>query len=171
MNFNSCPYQAGAFAFSPNPDPPPILSNNPAELRISAFKQLTAYPNYGNPSRNADILYTGNRGTWTIDIPAYLLTPGRVRGQLIIRAVLDDNISVPVNLYSATITVNDSIVHTGRLPLEHGTPVGGIFTNWRDLTFSVPLRRAARVTIVNTSTTGASEWIGLDWMELRLFAG
>ncbi len=150
-------------------DPPPVLSNNPATTSIVLFKQLTGYPNYGNPSRNADILYTGNQGTWTFDSPAFLIVPGNQRAQLIIRAVLDDHSSVPVNRYSARITINGTVVHNGPVPLQHGVPPGGMFDNWRDLTFNVPnLRRNNRVTIVNTSTAGQGDWMAFDWMELRL---
>ncbi len=150
-------------------DPPPLLSNNPATATIVLFKELTAYPNYGNPSRNADILYTGTRGTWTFESPAFLFVPGNLRAQLRISAVLDDHTNVPVNRYSARITINGTVVHNGRVPLVHGMPVGGIFNNWRDLTFNVPnLRRVNRVTIENTSNTNPDDWIGLDWMELRL---
>lgn len=150
-------------------DPPPILSNNPVSTTVVLFKELTAYPNYGNPSRNADILYTGNRGSWTFETPAFLFVPGNLRIQIIIRAVLDDHASVPVNRYSARITINGNIVQEGRLALEHGTPAGGIFTNWRNLPFNVTTpRRITRVTIENTSTAGTDDWIAFDWMELRL---
>ncbi|MCR4434859.1 MAG: hypothetical protein QHH06_04920 [Clostridiales bacterium] len=149
-------------------DPPPVLSNNPATATISLFKELTAYPNYGNPSGNADILYTGTRGAWTFQLPAFLSVPGNLRGQIVIRAVLDDHTSVPVNRYSARITVNGVTVHNGPVPLEHGAPAGGRFTNWRSLTFNMPdIRRLNRVVIVNTSTAGTGDWIGFDWMEMR----
>jgi hypothetical protein len=149
-------------------DPPPLLSDNPVTATIVLFKELTAYPNYGNPSRNADILYTGNRGSWTFESPAFLFVPGNLRAQIRIRAVLDDHANVPVNRYSARITINNNVVHDGRLPLEHGVPAGGIFTNWRDLPFNVTnLRRSTRVTIENTSNVSANDWIAFDWMELR----
>lgn len=158
----------GPATLSPD-DPPPILSNNPAVTTIVSFKELTAYPNYGNPSRNADILYKGNRGSWTFQLPAFLLVPGNLRAQAVIRSVLDDHSSVPVNRYSARITINGNVVHDGRLNLEHGTPAGGIFTNWRDLNFNIPnLRRTNRITIENTSTGDANDWIAFDWMEIRL---
>jgi len=129
---------------------------------------MTAYPNYGNPSRNADILYTGNTGTWMFEAPAFILVPGRQRAQLVIRAVLDDH-TTPVSRYSARITINGDVVHNGRVPLEHGTPAGGMFTNWRDLTFNVNNpRRSNRITIVNTSSANPDDWIGIDWMEMRL---
>ena len=147
-------------------DPPPLLSNNPVTAAIILFKELTAYPNYGNPSRNADILYTGNRGSWTFESPAFLFVPGNQRAQIIIRAVLDDHVNVPVNRYSARITINGNVVHNGRLSLEHGVPAGGIFTNWRELPFNIANLR--RVTIENTSTAGTDDWIAFDWMELRL---
>lgn len=150
-------------------DPPPLLSNNPVTASIVLFKELTAYSNYGNPSRNADILYTGNRGTWTFESPAFLFVPGNLRAQIRIRAVLDDHSNVPVNRYSARVTINGAVVHNGRVPLMHGIPAGGIFTNWSDLTFNIPnLRRVTRVTIENTSNAGVDDWIGFDWMELRL---
>jgi hypothetical protein len=150
-------------------DPPPLLSDNPVATNVVLVKQMTAYPNYGNPSRNADILYTGNTGSWTFEAPAFIFVPGRQRAQLTIRAVLDDHVNVPTNLYSARITINGDVVHNGRVPLDHGTPVGGIFSNWRDLTFSINNpRRVNRITIVNTSTAGPNDWIGFDWMEIRL---
>ena len=150
-------------------DPPPQLSNNPVTASVTLFKELTAYPNYGNPSRNADILYTGNRGSWTFQSPAFLAVPGNQRGQVIIRAVLDDHANVPINRYSARITINGTVVHDGRLVLEHGTPAGGMFTNWRDLPFNiVNTRRTNRITIENTSSAGAGDWIAFDWMEIRL---
>ncbi len=149
--------------------PQPQLSNNPVTANITLFKELTAYPNYGNPSRNADILYTGNRGTWTFDSPAFLLIPGNQRARIVIRAVLDDHVNVPVNRYSARITINGTVVHNGRVQLPHGSPAGGMFTNWRELSFNIPnLRRNNRVVIENTSSTGPNDWIGLDWMEIRL---
>lgn len=147
----------------------PILSNRPEVIRITAFKELVGYPNYGNPSGNADILYTGNTGRWTFTIPPILFVPGNLNAQLVIRAVLDDHSAVPERNYSATISINGSIVHRGRLPLQHGRPAGQKFTNWSELTFNVPrLLRNNTVQIVNTSNTGESDWIGLDWMELRL---
>jgi len=152
-----------------NLDPPPILSNNPVETRILSIKPLTAYPNYGNPSGDADMLYTGNQGTWKMDLPPFIVGQEGLRGQLVISAVLDDHSSIPVDLYSATIVFNGNVVHNGRLPLEHGSPFGSMFDNWRELTFTVPLRRNNVVTIINTSSAGLDDWIALDWMELRLF--
>jgi hypothetical protein len=113
-------------------------------------------------------LYTGNSGTWTFQAPPFLVVPGNLRTQIIIRAVLDDHQNVPVNSYSARITINGTVVHTGRLQLEHGRPAGQQFINWRNLTFNVPnLRRNNRVVIENTSNAGRDDWIAFDWMELR----
>mgnify|MGYP000562440890 CR=1 FL=1 len=151
-------------------DPPPILSNNPPVTSVTLFKELTGYPNYGNPSRNADILYTGNRGVWTFQLPvAFAALETNFRAQILVRGVLDDHYDVPENRYSATITVNNDRVHTGRVPLNHGRPFGAMFTNWRTLTFDIrDLRRNNRIVIVNTSNTGPNDFIALDWMELRL---
>lgn len=149
----------------------PILSNNPVRTTLTLFKELTAYQNYGNPSGNADILYKGNRGEWTFEIPQFFFVPGLLNAQLYIQAVLDDKTPpTPRGQYSATISINDRVVHRGSLPLEHGRPFGQRFTNWSTLRFDVPnLRRVNRVTITNTSTGAENDWIGLDWMELRLF--
>lgn len=150
-------------------DPPPVLSNNPTAATILLFKELSGFPNYGNPSRNADILYTGNRGTWTFESPAFLFVPGNLRAQLTIRAVLDDHANIPANRYAARILINGVAVFSGRLALEHGFPVGGMFTNWRDLTFNVPsIRRVNQITVQNISTAGPSDWIAFDWMQMRL---
>lgn len=150
-------------------DPPPILTNNPPQTSIVLHKELSGYSNYGNPSGNADILYTGNRGVWTFQIPAFLFVPGNLSAQMVISAVLDDHQNVPVRDYSATIVINGATVHTGRLPLEHGTPAGQQFRNWRNLTFDISqLRRTNRVVITNTSQTGPNDWIGFDWIELRM---
>lgn len=150
-------------------DPPPVLSDNPPVANVSLFKELTGYPNYGNPSGNADILYTGNRGTWSFDVPVPTFITGANRYQLLISAVLDDHRNVPTNLYSARITFNGTVIHDGPVPLQHGFPEGGRFNNWRTLTFNVRnIRRNNRIVIVNTSRAGVNDWIGLDWMELRL---
>jgi hypothetical protein len=150
-------------------DPPPVLSDNPATVNIVLFKELTGYPNYGNPSGNADILYTGNRGVWNFQLPAFLFVPGNLRAQIVLQGVLDDHYDVPVERYSARITINGTVVHTGRLPLVHGRPSGQRFENWRPLTFNVPHpRRSNRVVIENTSNAGPNDWIAFDWMELRL---
>lgn len=180
-NFNQetyIPYYEDMYMFYPYSEYPstppsasvlqPILSNQPEVVRITAFKELTGYPNYGNPSGNADILYTGNTGRWTFAIQPFLFVPGNLRAQLVIRAVLDDHSAVPENRYSATISVNGTVVHRGRLPLQHGRPAGQRFTNWGELTFNIPrLQRSNNVQITNTSNTGESDWIGLDWMEIR----
>lgn len=147
----------------------PVLSDNPPVITLTLFKELTGYPNYGNPSGNADILYTGDRGAWTFNLPALFFVPVNFRAQIVIRGVLDDHYDVPENRYSARIAVNSVTVHTGHVPFVHGRPANARFTNWRELVLNVPsLRRNNRVVIVNTSNTGPNDWIGLDWMELRL---
>ncbi|SDK99625.1 hypothetical protein [Natronincola ferrireducens] len=148
----------------------PILTDNPSISTLVLFKELSGFPNYGNPSGNADILYRGNRGEWTFEVPAFFFIPGLLRAQLYIRAVLDDRAATPVAQYSATITINGRVVHRGPVPLEHGRPFGQPFVNWRTLIFDVPdIRRVNRIVITNTSTGLPDDWIGLDWMEMRFF--
>lgn len=144
----------------------PIITNNPATFTL--FKELSGFPNYGNPSRNADILYTGNRGEWTFELPRFFFTLGHLRAQLYIRAVLDDRASTPVGKYSADIDINNRVVHRGPVPLEHGKPFGKPFDNWKTLAFDVPdVKRINRIIIKNTSNGLQDDWIGLDWMEMR----
>jgi len=153
----------------PAGDPPPILSNNPPVISTVLFKELTGYPNYGNPSRNADILYTGNMGTWTFQMPSFQMPAFNRPAQVIIRAVLDDHNNVPVNRYSARISINDRVVHNGPVSLDHGIPKGSMFTNWTPLTFTVNnIGRMNRIAIENTSRTGPDDWMAFDWIEIRI---
>lgn len=150
-------------------NPPPVLSDNRPVTRLTLFKELTGFPNYGNPSGNADILYTGTRGVWTFQIPASLLLFGLRGAQLVIRGVLDDHYDIAESRYAARITINNITVFNGRVPFVHGRPSGGIFNNWRELVLNIPnLRRNNRVEIVNTSDANPDDWIAFDWMELRI---
>lgn len=155
-------------------DPPPILSNNPPTTAIVLRKELTGYPNYGNPSGNADILYTGNQGTWTFNLPAFLSAAvGRFRRvELVIRGALDDHYNVPANRYSMTVNIDGSIQRFTDLPFVHGRPAGQRFNNWNQLIIPIPaanVRRNNRVTIRNTSNTGENDFIAFDWMEMRFY--
>ncbi len=151
-------------------DPPPVLSDNPPVPGTFFLKELTGYPNYGMPSGNADILYTGNQGTWNFRLPSWLPSPQNLTGQLRIHAVLDDHANVPVNRYAMRIYINGALARRGPVALQHGTPSGGRFVNWRLMTYPVSnLRVNNRILIINDSTAGPNDWIGLDWMELRLF--
>lgn len=151
-------------------DPPPIITNPIPVPGTFLLKELTGYSNYGMPSGNADILYTGNRGAWTFRLPSWLPRPQNLTGQLLLTAVLDDHANVPVTDYSMTIAINGTVVRQGAIALEHGTPAGGRFVNWRVLTYPIAnLRANNRIVITNTSTAGPNDWIGIDWMELRLF--
>lgn len=105
---------------------------------------------------------------WTFEVPPFFFIPGLLSAQLYIRAVLDDRVATPVPRYSATISINDRVVHRGPVPLEHGRPFGQPFVNWRTLVFDVrDIRRINRIVITNTSTGLPDDWIGLDWMEMR----
>ncbi|MCR6544427.1 hypothetical protein [Dehalobacterium formicoaceticum] len=152
--------------------PQPILSNqNPSRVLVFR-KELTGYPNYGNPSGNADILYTGTQGTWTFNMPPLMavLLNNTQRIELVIRGALDDHYNVAENRYSATVTFNGQRQNVGQLPFVHGRPAGQQFTNWNELVLNINPRLARlnnRVVIRNTSNVGANDWIALDWMELR----
>lgn len=153
-----------------NPDdPPPVLSNGPVQTTITLTKELTGYPNYGNPSRNADILYTGNTGNWTFNLPTVIGGVGNIRGQLVIRGVLDDHYNVNENLYSMTVGFNGIQVFSGRPPFVHGRPTGTTFDNWNPLVINISnFRRNNRISITNTSRAGVNDWIAIDWIEIRI---
>jgi hypothetical protein len=152
--------------------PQPILSNQTPSRVLVLRKELTGYPNYGNPSGNADILYTGTQGTWTFNLPPLLaLVLNNARSvELVIRGALDDHYNVPENRYSMTVNFNNNRQNFNQLPFVHGRPSGQRFTNWNELTVNIPPRAAGinnRVTIRNTSNAGENDWIAFDWMELR----
>jgi hypothetical protein len=149
--------------------PQPIVTNPTPTTSIILRKELTGYPNYGNPSRNADILYTGTEATYTFNIPPFLFIPGQLNAFLIFRGVLDDHYNVSENLYTASINVNGREAFSGRVPFVHGRPAGTVFENWNNLRVNVTnFRRNNTIRIRNTSRAGSSDWIGLDWIEMRL---
>lgn len=147
----------------------PYLSNNPIERKIVLFKELTAYPNYGNPSGNVDILYTGNQGQWRMDLPAQATISNTMSSNLTLqlRIILDDHLEVPEKYYSTSISFNKNILFDGVLRASHGTPRGGRFTNWRLLKLNIDnLRKNNIIEIRNTSRTGPMDWIAIDWMQI-----
>ncbi len=152
----------------------PILTNPNPSTALILRKELSGYPNYGNPSRNADILYTGTQGVWTFQLPTFLspvLNRFR-RIELVIRGALDDHYNVNRNLYRMTVNINGFRQNYNPVPFVHGRPAGQMFNNWQDLTINIPrgnVRRDNRVTIRNTSNAGESDFIAFDWMEMRFF--
>jgi hypothetical protein len=150
---------------------PPLLSNNPCKRNLILYKNLSAYPNYGNPSGNADILYTGNNGIWTFSMPKYFLMESPIKAKLTISMCLDDHSDSPIKKYSAKINFNGTNLHSGPIPnIEHGKPKGSKFTNWLELTFEITnLRHISQLKIINTSKTNPSDWIGIDWLKLETF--
>ncbi len=152
--------------------PQPILSNPTPSRVLVLRKELSGYPNYGNPSGSADILYTGTQGTWNFNLPplmALFLNNAR-RVELVISGVLDDHYNVAENRYSMTVTFNGDRQNFNKLPFVHGRPSGQKFTNWNELTINYSSRSARlnnRVTIRNTSNAGDNDWIAIDWIELR----
>ena len=148
--------------------PASLLSEGRNETEIVLFKQLAGSTRYGSPASGADVLYTGTRGEWLFELPPFLLFSRGFEAKLIIRAALDDHMRVPLERYRARISVNGTPVHDGRLFLEHGAPCGGPFLNWRDMTFSFPLRARVRVAVENTSEASERDWLAINSMELRL---
>lgn len=153
----------------------PKLTNPAPSTALILRKELSGYPNYGNPSGNADILYTGNQGVWTFPLGAFLSPAfNRFRRiELVVRGALDDHYNVNENRYSMTVNVNGFRQNYNPTPFVHGRPAGQRFDNWKELVINIPrnnVTRNNRVTIRNTSSNlGESDFIAFDWMEMRFY--
>jgi hypothetical protein len=173
-----CPYSAGYCSvfndyqpvFNTMQNSKPYLSDNLINKSILFFKELSGYPMYGNPSGNADILYTGNKGKWTFNFSNLNNIFSKHQSVILqIQMALDDHYTVPENIYSAIISINGKIVHTGYLPLHHGIPRGENFNNWKILSFEISeFKKEFSIEITNTSKAGIHDWICIDWMQLVL---
>lgn len=145
-------------------DPPATISQDGTTLIL--HKELSGYGNYGVTDTAADVLYSGETGTWTFSSTG--LPPGTAF-QFVISGVLDDHDYVPLIDYSMTVEVNGILVFSGSppsLPFVHGLPYGKVFTNWTEL--PVDANGNWSITITNTSAISTSHWIAFDWIELHI---
>lgn len=171
------PDAADASVSCPDGGTPPLSTaqylSDPAPIQMTTatgyvlHKELNAYPNYGVTDGAADILYSGQVGRWTFPIPA-----GNVKSALVVVSVVandPDAGNYPASDYDFRIwssgCVFDSI---GQLP--HGMPFDSRFTNWLQLSyFAAPIPNTDYfVTMANTTMLPLTEWIGIDWIEVRV---
>jgi len=141
----------------------PFASISQVGTTLILHKELSGFKNYGETDKAADVLYSGETGTWTFSSTG--LPPGTAF-QFVISGVLDDHYSVPEASYSMRVVVNGTEVFNAHPPFVHGTPYGKIFTNWQDL--PVDANGNWSITITNTSPLASSHWIAFDWIELHI---
>jgi hypothetical protein len=146
--------------------------SNPAATQTTTsnglvlHKELNGFANYGSQDGAADVLYDGQVGAWTFAIPSVTIKSAA----LVVSVVADDHAGVPTSEYSFRMWVGSCSYEGPSLP--HGSPADTRFTNWVPVTeVATPTPGTSfTLTIANSSTTGSTgiNWIGIDWVELRL---
>lgn len=150
--------------------PTPTIKNSTCTDTI-IHDELYGYPNYGMIDSAADIAYQGDKNTWVFQIPSEYQLSDFNKAFFSISLILDDHDSVPTDLYTMKISINNKRVYSGLANLPHGSPYGSIFGNWvqRDYSVQTPLSPTITFKLSNTSVnTSTSDWIGIDWIELHL---
>lgn len=154
-------------------DPPPIVSNPNPDLTV-LYKELGGYPNYGVSDGRADVLYSTESDIWIFDLSSLPITGSIVSAKVRLSLVLDDHYVRPETDYVGRIFLNGSEVFSGGfadLGIEHGTPFGSIFVNWKQIEFSiVDLSPSAYTVHIMNDTSGSvfGDWIAIDYIELEL---
>lgn len=145
-------------------DPIPTSTESGAYLIL--LKELYGYDNYGTGDGRADILYSGETGTWIFSPPHIA---GGTPVRFVLKGVLDDHYDIALDSYRVKVTVNGVEVFSGfPTAFQHGAPFGTKFANWT--TLSVPAAGAWSVSIRNASPLSAAHWIAFDWIELHVSA-
>ena len=143
-------------------DPNPSATEDGPNLILR--KELYGYENYGTADGRADVLYSGETGTWSFSM---VDITGGTPLQFVIRGVLDDHYDIASDSYSIKVTVNGAEVFGGfPTGFQHGAPFGAKFANWS--TLSVGAGGESSVTIQNTSPIGSAHWIAFDCIELYI---
>jgi hypothetical protein len=138
---------------------------------VILVKELTGYPNYGAPDNAADILYTGNSGTWNFALPLSVNLTDIQNPFYRVTMAADDHYGVASSLYSFSAATNGTVVYNGTAGLPHGSPFNSAFSNWVQRDFLTTLTAAPVsniLNLVNTSNTGVTDWIAVDRIELHL---
>jgi hypothetical protein len=155
-------------------DPTPVVSNSGSLTLLT--KDLFGEQNYGVADGAADIVYTGETGTWTFVLSGVGLDAADYNSAAVtLTLVLDDHYAKSTATYSAMIKLPSGTAFNGQtdlLGLPHGAPYGNIFTNWVDAAFTSSLvPDSFVVSLQNTSTTpklGDPDWIGIDKIQVAL---
>src|SRR5579884_706542 len=141
---------------------------------IIFHKNLDGFSNYGLDG-NADILYQGDQGTWTLDLSAQKL-PKIAYAYFTVALDADDHSGVPgdyyldINSYTLDVLTNGTLAGTGHPNgIQHGTPFGSIFNNWLSIDYPVaPTSSLYTITLDNTNTIGGGNWYAIDQIDLHL---
>jgi hypothetical protein len=134
------------------------------------YKELHGYGNYGAKDHAADILYSGDSGTWNFgSLSGCLPLADYGSATVTFSLVADDHYGEPIGDYSEQIFVNGALVFSGSEPLQHGQPYGTTFTNWEQFSFTTSnLSTPFTVGIENTSQLSGGDWIAIDWIDVNL---
>jgi hypothetical protein len=133
-------------------------------------KELNAYNNYGATDCKADILYSGQVGVWTFPVPS-----GNILSATVVVSVTandpedHDAGPYPASAYSFRLW-SSGCEYVSAHQLSHGQPFNACFTNWTQLSYPATVTPGATyvVTMDNASQLPTTEWIGVDWVELRV---
>jgi PEP-CTERM motif len=160
-----CASAAHAGFFS---NPLPVVSTPPGETVLRM--ELNGYANYGQVDAAADVAYRGDSHTWVFTLPIALQSSDLSGAYFRAALALDDIYSVDPLLYSFNIATGGAAVFAGAAQMAHGGPFNSVFTNWtvRDYAMAGVAGSPWSFSLSNTSATAASNWIAVDWIELRV---
>jgi len=163
--------EAAACSMSIPPAPTAMYASDPAAMQTVAsngyvlHKNLSGFPNYGEDGA-ADVLYTSQSERWVFTIPSGNV----VSASVVVSVVADD--SNAVGPYSFRLWASDC-QYDSTTPLPHGSPPGSgshRFNNWVQLSFPADVVSASNyvVGMLNTSSSSSTNWIAIQWIELRV---
>jgi hypothetical protein len=144
-------------------DPSPVVTISGTTITI--YKELTGYSNYGHDGA-ADILYSGESGTWHFDLTG-IVNPADVQAATFVIALIGDDHGSGTSPYTCTVQVNGG--SSAACPtLPYGSPYGSPFTNWEDASYAVAALGSSNTITLHNTSFGSGNWIGVDWVELQL---
>ncbi|MFO7561193.1 MAG: hypothetical protein R6X02_01015 [Enhygromyxa sp.] len=129
--------------------------------------ELEGYEDYGAGDGRADVIYSGESGTWTFED----LCRGTSEAHLRLLVALDDRYEVPVEDYELEVRVNGRRVASGdgdKLGLRHGAPQGERFNNWAFLLIRISPADRYEISVRNRSDLSQEHWIAIDSISLYL---
>jgi hypothetical protein len=109
-------------------------------------------------------VYSGQAGVWTFSVPPIPVLSATV----VMSIVADDGTALDADY--AYVVWSGVCSYPSTSPPPHGTPFHSPFTDWEQIAepASVTSGGTYTVTIENTSSLPVTDWIGVDWIELRI---
>jgi hypothetical protein len=151
-------------AWLSNPD---VRFDGSCATELVLSMNLNGYNNYGAADGRADVLYSGEGGTWTFNDPCAGTDDVHVR----LLVSLDDHYNIPIGSYELDVVVNGKTVVSGyadELGLQHGTPYGQRFGNWALLWIRVKPADRYQISVYNRSGLPSEHWIAIDEISVHL---